>query len=336
MRAGARTPRRSRPAARLRRVKRLGRWSTLRALARELGWRLRGRRALRPTSEPSPSWIRHQPTVRVTWPPNYRWPPASAWLEPIRLGLEPLVELRRAPLAYEPVRHVVPFEIEISGRRHAVAIDYGDDVALDPRLLRDYALVFKMQYLLDGYGSEQVVPGGFVPNGMALYRFLPHLRRLRDSGRRTSDAYGRFGDDKNVPIRQRAVGLLDSQQSFRYLGGFGRVRYSGSLVDAACARTCVDLPGLGPLCFRLVDYLAIGVPIVSPPHICRLHVPLEDGVHLRYCRADLSDLVETIEEVLAEPAQADRLAREARNFFDQHLHYQRLAGHYLTTCLARL
>ena len=63
---------------------------------------------------------------------------------------------------------------------------------------------------------------------------------------------------------------------------------------------------------------------------------LEDGVHLRYCRGDLSDLVETIEGILAEPAQADQLAREARNFFDRHLDYRRLAGHYLATCLERL
>lgn len=336
MGAGARTPRLSRLAGHLLRVKRLGRWSTLRCLACELGWRFHRGSAAQPASQPPPAFTRHHPTVRVTWPPSYRWPPAASWLEPIRLGLEPLVELRRASLPYEPIRHVLPFEIEIAGRRHAIAVDYGDDVALDPRLLRDYAIVFKMQYRLEGYGSEQVVPGGFVPNGMSLYRFLPHLRRLRDGGRRTSDAYGRFGDDKVVPIRDHAVELLQSQRSFRYRGGFGRVRYSGSLVDAASARTCVDLPGLGPLCFRLVDYLAIGVPIVSPPHLCRLHVQLEEGVHLVYCRADLSDLVETIEGLLAAPLRADQLAREARNFFDQHLDYRRLAGHYLATCLARL
>ena len=333
MAARAKTPRRSGLARHLLRARRLGRWSTLHSLARELGWRLQSQSGVPPLSPPLVT--RHR-TVRVTWPPSYEWPAAASWLEPIRLGLEPLVDLRREPLACEPIRHVVPLQIEIAGRRHAVAVDYGDDVGLDPRLLRDYEIVFKMQYLLEGYGSERVVPGGFVPNAMSLYRFLPHLRRVRASGRRTSDAYGRFGDDKSVPIRRQAVELLQSQRSFRYRGGFGRVRYSGSLLEAAAARTCLDLPGLGPLCFRLVDYLAIGVPIVSPPHACRLHVQLEDGVQLRYCRADLSDLVETIEGILAEPVQADQLAREARHFFDRHLDYRRLAGHYLATCLERL
>jgi Glycosyl transferases group 1 len=260
----------------------------------------------------------------------------ASWLEPIRLGLEPLVEVRRSPLSYAPIRGVVPFEIAIAGRPHAIAVDYGDDATLNPVLLRDFELVFKMQYLHEGYGSERVVPGGFVPNALSLYRFLPHVRAIRDGGRRTSDAYGRFGEDKDVPIRRSAVEMLRRQQALHYRGGFGRVRYSAALVEAACARTCIDLPGLGALCFRLVDYLAIGVPIVSPPHACRLHVPLEDGVHVAYCRADVSDLVETIERLVAEPARADRLAREARMFFDRHLDYRQLARYYLATALERL
>jgi hypothetical protein len=165
--------------------------------------------------------MRGRTTVTVTWTPSYRWRPMASWLEPIRLGLEPLVELRRAPLSFAPIRGVVPFEIEIAGQRHAVAVDFGDDVTLDPRLLRDYELVFKMQYLLKGYGSDRVVPGGFVPNALSLYRFLPYLRALRDSGRRTSDAYWRFGDDKDLPIRRRAVELLRRQQLFQYRGGSG-------------------------------------------------------------------------------------------------------------------
>jgi Glycosyl transferases group 1 len=260
----------------------------------------------------------------------------ASWLEPIRLGLEPLVEVRRSPLSYAPLRGVVPFEIAIAGRRHAIAVDYGDDATLNPVLLRDFELVFKMQYLHEGYGSDRVVPGGFVPNALSLYRFLPHVRAIRDSGRRTSDAYARFGEDKDLPIRRSAVEMLRRQQTLHYRGGFGRVRYSAALVEAACARTCVDLPGLGSLCFRLVDYLAIGVPIVSPPHACRLHIPLEEGVHVAYCRADVSDLVETIEGLVAEPARADRLAREARMFFDRHLDYRQLARYYLATALERL
>src|SRR6266436_7026145 len=138
--------------------------------------------------------------------------------------------------------------MEIGSRRFAVAIDYGDDTALHPSLLESYDLVFKMQYLSDGYGSDSVVPGGFVPNGLSLYRYLPHLRAARDRGKRTTDAYGRFGREKTAQARNDAVMLLRRQSAFRYKGGFGRVRYGESLFEAARPRVSVDLPGRGPLC----------------------------------------------------------------------------------------
>lgn len=269
------------------------------------------------------------------WPESYYWAPQASWLEPIRLGLEPLVEMRRAPLAVS-TRGVVPFVLELAGREHRVAVDYGDDPRLDPAHLEEYELVFKMQYLTEGYASDRVVPGGFVPNSQVIYRYLDRLRALRRSGRRTSDLYGRFGGQKPIALRRQAVDMLRAQTSFRFRGGFDRVRYTAALAEAACARSCLDLPGLGPLCFRLVDYLAVGVPIVSPVHACRLHVPLEEGVHVAYCRPDLSDLVETVEELLRDPPRAERMAGAAAAFFDSHLHYRQLARYYLETCLERL
>src|SRR5690242_5295178 len=134
----------SRQASKLTRIKRLGRWSTINSLGREFAWRLRRRREADPAS-PAPPLTKSHSAVTVTWPSSYRWPPAASWLEPIRLGLGQLVELRHSQLSYQPVRHVVPFEIEIAGRRQAIAVDYGDDVTLDPSLPGDYALVFKMQ-----------------------------------------------------------------------------------------------------------------------------------------------------------------------------------------------
>jgi glycosyltransferase involved in cell wall biosynthesis len=220
--------------------------------------------------------------------------------------------------------------------RLAVAIDYGDDRALAPELLTEYDLVFKMQYVTAGYGSDRVVPGGFVPNGLSLYRYLSHVRALRDRDRPSVDAFGRFGDDKEIEIRRHAVRLLKEQRSFRYRGGFGRVRYLESLAEAARARVCVDLPGLGPLCFRLIDYLAIGVPIVSAPHICRLHVPLEEDRHFVCCNADLSNLVDVVDALVRDPARAARIGREARTHFDRYLDYRQLARYYLTTCFDRL
>jgi hypothetical protein len=324
---------RRRVAASGRRLAQAGRWSTIQSLVLEARWRLR-----RPPPGPPEPPLRSRrplPALRVVWPEQYGWPPQASWVEPIRLGLEPLVEVRREQLVARE-HGVVPFRVESGRRQLSVALNYGDDPVLDPTLLSIYDLVFKMQYLQEGYGSERVVPGGFVPNGLVLYRYLPHLRALRDRGRRTADAYGRFDLRKSIEIRRHAVRLLQEQRSFRYRGGFRRVRYAKGLAEAAQARVCIDLPGLGPLCFRLVDNLAIGVPIVSPAHACRLHVPLVPGVHIAYCEPDVGDLVDVVEDVLADPGRADALAREARAFFDRHLHYRALGDYYLATCIEHL
>jgi hypothetical protein len=318
----------------LARAARVARPSTLRSLEREWRWRGNGHGpcALPPTWEPNPALLA---AATVVWPERYRWPPQASWVEPIRLGMEPLVRVRRSQLTAR-VPGVVPFVVEVGNRQLAVAIDYGDATALAPGLLTQYDLVFKMQFVNAGYGSERVVPGGFVPNGRSLYRCLPHVRALHDRNRPKVDAYGRFGDDKEIAIRVDAVRRLKEQRVFRYRGGFGRVRYAESLAQAASARVCIDLPGLGPFCFRLVDYLAIGATIVSAPHVCRLHVPLEEGKHFVSCDSNLSNLVAVVDELTRDPARAARMSRAARAYFDRYLDYRQLARYYLATCLDRL
>jgi hypothetical protein len=306
----------------------------LRSLERELRWRGNGDAPVPgpPTWEPN---ARLLAAATVVWPERYRWPPQASWVEPIRLGLAPLVQIRRAQLV-APVSGVVPFLLEVGDRQLAVAIDYGDDTALAPELLTEYDLVFKMQYLTAGYGSDRVVPGGFVPNGLSLYRYLPHVRALRSRDRPFVDAFGRFGHDKDIEIRRHAVRLLKEQRAFRYRGGFGRVRYVESLAEAARARVCVDLPGLGPLCFRLIDYLAIGASIVSAPQVCRLHVPLEEDRHFISCQPDLSNLIDVVDALVRDPVRAARIGREAQAHFDRYLDYRQLARYYLTTCFDRV
>jgi glycosyltransferase involved in cell wall biosynthesis len=156
------------------------------------------------------------------------------------------------------------------------------------------------------------------------------------TSRPTADAYCRFGKDKSVGVRTRAVELLTAQELFVFRGGFGRVRYAESLVESVKARVCVDLPGLGPLCFRLVDYLAVGATIVSVPHVCRLHIPLEEGRQIVFCEPDLSDLVDVIDALRRDPARTERLGREAREYFQRALDYRQLTRYYLATLFERV
>lgn len=309
--------------------------SALRGVIRELRWQ---RTAELPA--PSPTWeLPNAGAVTLTWPERYHRPDQAAWVEPLRLGFEQVVRIERAPLQPERQRlapHIVPFSVELGGRRIDAAVDYGDEPRLRPGLADAFDLVFKMQYLAEGYGTERVVPGGFVANGMSLYRYLPRLRATADTAAPFADVYGRFGPDKAPDLRERAVELLTAQDELAFRGGIGRVRYLQSLIEAARSRTCLDLPGNGPLCFRLVEYLAVGSAIVSPPPTGRLHVPLEEGRHVVFCRPDLSDIVDVVADVARDDELLSSLRRETRAYFDRFLDYRQLARYYVATCLERL
>jgi hypothetical protein len=137
-----------------------------------------------------------------------------------------------------------------------------------------------MQYANAGYGDPNIVPGGFV-SYPALYEFLPHVR-ARGSGGSKFDVYGRFGKEFGVEIRGSAIEKLKAQRLFRYTGTWDTVRYSRSIMEVAQSKVCVDLPGQGAFCFRLVDYLAVGACIIAYPHANRLPVPLVHGQHIVY------------------------------------------------------
>jgi Glycosyl transferases group 1 len=320
----------------LARARRVASPSTLRSLAREIGWR-----AGPAPAAPAPSWKLPQDLSRLTllWPDRYRQLDQTAWVEPLRLGFERIVDVRRAPLFEDRPDlppGALPFALEAGGRRLDVVVDYSDYADRRDPVLDDFGVVFKMQYLQGGYGSDRYVPGGFVPNGMALYRYLPRLRALADGATRTAGAYGRFGADKAGALRRTAVRLLGEQTAFSFRGGIGRVRYLESLAEAARAQVCIDLPGNGPLCFRLVEYLAVGCAVVSPRHECRLHVPLEEGRQIVFCEPDLSDLVDVVGGLVRDPARLASLRHEARLYFDRFLDYRQLSRYYLATCLERL
>jgi hypothetical protein len=315
------------------RVLRLARPSTMRSLAREALWSVQRRQQPpQPATWPADRALADE--LKIVWIDRYDWPSAAAWLEPLRLGLNRLVNVRRAPTAH--VRNAVTFLVEHRNNTLAVAVEYGDSTAIDPELIAQHDLIFKMQYATGGYGTERVVPGGYVPNSMSLYRYLPHLRHLKEASTPTADVFGRFSGEKSGALRRRAVEILRSQQEVRFRGGLTPVRYVAGLAEAARSTVCLDLPGFGPLCFRLVDYFGIGSCVVGPPHGVDLHVPLEDGRDIVYCAPDLSDLVETAAKLVRDPTKASKVAKSARLYFDRYLDYRQLGGYYLATIAARL
>jgi hypothetical protein len=300
------------------------------AIIHDAAWRARPA----PVPPRPPSWPVDE-NIRVIWPSAYEWADAKRWLGSLVDGLRAHVDLVIEPLS-QPYRHVVLFHLEKDGTRHELAVDYRDSSDVAAECVRRVELYFKMQFREDDYDDGTVVPGGFPPSWPRVYSYLGRLRRLRDRRPFTSDVYGRFSSGWAVETRSRAVELLRRQQRVRYCGGFEVVRYNRYLAELARAKVCIDLPGVGELCFRLLDYLAVGSCVIGPRPRNRLHVPLTHGENVVYCADDLSDLVPLCEYYVEHDEERERIAKAAREHFDRYLERTQWAAYYLATAGARI
>jgi hypothetical protein len=177
------------------------------------------------------------------------------------------------------------------------------------------------------------VPGGYLPGSSVLYSMLPYLRWSKDRHEAKFEVYGRFGVNFAPGVRGETLRALADAQIFRFGGGDRLVRYSRYLREVARSRVCIDLPGQGPLCFRLVEYLAIGSCIVALPHGVRLPSPLIDGIHVAYCPGPPEETIRCCRELLDNPFERRTMATAAREFFDRYLHRDQLSAYYLATVL---
>jgi hypothetical protein len=105
-----------------------------------------------------------------------------------------------------------------------------------------------------------------------------------------------------------------------------RVSFYNFLKGIASAKICIDLPGNGYLCHRLVEYMGIGVCIISPRNPNRLIVPLEDRKHIVFCNQDLSGLVDLCMYYDQNDYERELIVQNSREYVDLNLH----------SCLERL
>jgi len=268
--------------------------------------------------------------VTITWPAVYEWAPFANWGEQIRVALSQFVTTNVGDVP-QPFKGVIVFHLTHRGRRFRVNVEVSDYLDLNEEAYEQADLHFKMQYRLEGYGSrDRLVPGGYVNNHPDIYAFLPHLRALRDTAPPLYDVHGRFG--LSFEVRRRALEILRASSAFHFMGGQTKVRYGSFLREVARSRICIDLPSYSPITFRLIDYLAIGCCVIGPPHQSRLHVPLEDRMHVVYCKPDYSDLEELCVHYIAHDLERSRLVEASRRFFDTYLRREQLAAYYLSCC----
>ncbi|MDD2941953.1 MAG: hypothetical protein PHC51_03200 [bacterium] len=289
---------------------------------------------IRPLTWPLADDLRNRLTV--LWPRSYSWAHADKWLCTIRAGLNEHVPLHLTDIC-QPEGTKVRLLFRFDKNIYPVIIDYSDYIPADELLANNSMLYFKMQFSSLGYNSSKIVPGGYVPNDQALYRYLHYLRRF--SGRQSPifEVYGRFGVKTGGQKRKNALELLNGQSCFTYFSGNGRfVRYSRFLREAVQARVVIDLPGNGDLCFRLVDYLAIGACVISPEHSVVLHVPLEHRKHVHFCRPNLSDFLDSCLFYLDNDDARLELRKNSHEFFMRYLHRTQLGSYYLHKFLVTL
>jgi hypothetical protein len=270
----------------------------------------------------------------IRWPERYGRANAAGWIEPIRRGMATHAPLEAVALE-QPLGNVVRAQIEAGSRRLDVVIDYDDQLELNPSAeVAD--LYFKMQYRRGGYGMATVVPGGYVCTHAGLYRHAGRWRELRACRQPECDVLGRFRVQRADPIRADALELLDSQDRFRFFGG-GRPVWWGEYMDEmSTARVCLDLPGNGEICYRLVEYLAIGACVIGPELEAELPVPLRSGEHLVRVSRDLTGLADECERLLGDAVLRARLSAAAADYFDRYLALEQLGAYYVHTAWSRL
>jgi hypothetical protein len=286
-----------------------------------------------------------RPTVPLTWPISdemrervrIRWPihmndlpNLGTFTNRIKSGIAAHVPIEYADIP-QPVGGVVLFHLLGRGEPRRVVIDTDDLLTLNDSA-NEADLYFKMQYLRGGYGSPHIRPGGYVCSHRALYRYRWSWRDLRARTTPSHDVYGRFGMTKEKQdIRGDAISLLKAQDRFGFQGGAGAVWW-GEYMDEMCdARVCLDLPGRGETCFRLLEYLAVGACVIGPELETEMPVPLEAGVHLVRIPRNLDGLVDECEQLLGDVGLRKSIGWAAEDYFDRYLALEQLGAYYVDT-----
>jgi len=275
--------------------------------------------------------------LSIRWPQSFQWEYAWGWVEPLFHGFRSRVPVSVVDIPQDLTSTVV-IEVLRGSRTYRVAIncsDYPDLIHLrSAHAALDFE--FKMQYRIGGYGEANIVPGGYVSDSMLVDWYARGPIRERDRQRFQWDVYGRFGLQFATEVRAKAMEMLKCQARVRFFGGDRKVGFSEFLREIARSRVCLDLPGNGPFCFRLVNYFAVGACVISPPHATMMPVPLVDRKHVVYTKPDMSNLVDLCEQYAHDEAAREAVMQQGREYYRRHLYWRSLSDYYLRTMLDRL
>jgi len=313
--------------AAIRRTRRILRRRTWTEAARYAAWKTR---RLEEDGTTSPlSWPLRSDELEdviVRWPRRYAWANARHVTAPIRLGIARHAHLVAADIPQSP-GNLVALEFVRGSHVVRVAIDYDDLPVLHPDVHRA-DLYFKLQFRCGGYAESTVIPGGYAAPKLSLYRYARRWRALGE--RETADApiFARFSPSSDVRRELLETVRRAGWASDRVVVGSSWLEY---MHDLSRAPICLDAPGRGEICFRLVEALAVGACVVGPELEAELHVPTNEAV-VRV-RRDHSDLVTACDGLLHDAAQRTSLRLRAAEYFDRYLDIHQLGAYYVRAML---
>lgn len=144
-------------------------------------------------------------------------------------------------------------------------------------------------------------------------------------------------DAKQIHLqRYRLIKLLRKHFPENFMGGFipsnvARENYGDALTNVPTepeayldamkkARIVVYTRGLANSpAWKMAEYLSQGKVIIAEPLTTELPVPLTDGKEVLYFHND-AELIDNIQRVLADRHLADSLSKNARSYFEDHVH----------------
>jgi hypothetical protein len=211
-----------------------------------------------------------------------------------------------------------------------IGIDYDDTTNLHPQAAT-VDLYFKLQHRISGYDSTHIVPGGYVSPKRALYRLADRWRSLRSRPCRY-DVYGRLGLRDNAELRAWILQRMASQTKVSFGGGARARPWAEYMDDLARSAVALDVAGRGPLCYRLVEALAVGSCVVGPALGATLPVALGTA----RVDANPEDLVSTCAALVGDPVRRTAVSESAAAYFDRYLRPHQLGAYYLSECFRRL
>jgi len=273
--------------------------------------------------------------VAFRWPATLQWAPGWAWVEPLFHGFRARVPVKVTEIP-QRLPGTVVIEMQRGHRTFRVALNCSDYPDLTHMGTEELDLEFKMQYRVGGYGGKAIVPGGYVSDAMLVDWYACGPRRERQRQRFSWDVYGRFGLQFATEVRIAAISALQNQNRVKFYGGANKVKYPEFLKEVARSKVCLDLPGNGPFCFRLINYFAVGACVISPPHATTMPLPFEDRKHIVFTRPDMSDLVDLCEQYSNDTLARESVMQASQEYYRRHLYWRSLSDYYLRVMLDRL